>query len=227
MSRRILSALVAALAAGALTTPILGEEARPAADVAAEDQGKAAAAPAAAQPAPGLDVLPELPLRYTANVMVLNAPASGIVRLRMTVEQWTTPEDRKGMLEALKTGGTNALVSVMEKMDRGWLQVENNLRWPIRVATIWKDGDKTRIRIATNRPIYWGEVHESTRSLDYPFGLIELVLPPEGKGKGTLVLATQAGFDDNGRIEIRTMPQNTGPQRVTNVVAEKVKKKKK
>jgi hypothetical protein len=207
---------------GLLTFAVMGEETAPDAGSTGA-KGAPAPPPPAARPAPGLDALPAVPIRYSANVMVLEAPVSGIVRLRMTVEGWTDKEDRVKMFEALKTDGTNGLVAVMEKMDRGWLQVDNNLRWPIRVATIWKQGDKTRIRIATNRPIYWGEVAQSTRSLDYPFGLIELTLPPEGKGEGTLVLATQVGFDKDGRVEVRTMPQNTGPQRVSNVVQEKMK----
>jgi len=209
------------LAVGVLTAGAMGEGAKAEAgakpDAAAKpDTATAKSVPAVVEP------FPAVPIRYSATVMLMGSPGSGIVRLRMTVERWTTNEDRKKMIEALKSGGTPALVSVMEKMNAGYLQVENNLRWPIRTAAIWKDGDTYRIRIATNRPIYWGEVHESTRSLDYPFGIIELALPPEGKGEGALNAATQAGFDDQGRIEVKSLPTNTGPQRVTNVVIEKM-----
>jgi hypothetical protein len=226
VSRKIAAALLLVLALGLMTAGAAGEGANAAGEAKPVTAAKPdAAAAKEASPSPGRAVVepfPAVPIRYSATVMLMGSPGSGIVRLRMTVERWTTNEDRKKMIEALKSGGTPGLVSVMEKMNAGYLQVENNLRWPIRTAAIWKDGETYRIRIATNRPIYWGEVHESTRSLDYPFGIIELALPPEGKGEGALNAATQAGFDDQGRIEVKSLPTNTGPQRVTNVVVEKM-----
>jgi len=124
-------------------------------------------------------------------------------------------------VEALKAGGTPGLIDMMEKMNAGWIQLENNLRWPLRTAAIWKSGADYKLRFSTDRPIYWGEVKESTRSLDYPIGIIELTLPPEGKGEGKLIAATQANFDEQNRLEVKSLPTNTGPQRVTNVEIEK------
>ena len=54
-------------------------------------------------------------------------------------------------------------------------------------------------------------------------------LSPEGKGEGTLLAATQVRFDDQGRIEVKSLPHNTGAQTLSMVekVVPKKKKKKK
>ncbi len=164
---------------------------------------------------------------FTGTLMLVNAPGmSQMGRIRITVERWTTQEERMKMAEALKSGGTNALVDVMDKMQAGYVQIENNLRWPIRSAATWKTEKGRMVRFATNRPISYEETRRNTRSADYPFGYIQLLLPPEGKGEGVLIAAVQAQFDADGKLEVRSLPNNTGPQKVTNVVAELQKPKK-
>jgi hypothetical protein len=160
--------------------------------------------------------------------MIIDAPRTGIARLRLTVERWTTDEERLTLLKALQDGGTEELVKAMHKLDAGYLQVENNLRWPIRVASRWETDEGRHVRIATNRPIHLGEYGKrGTRTSDYPVGVIEFILPPEGKGEGTLLAATRIEFDEQGRIEVHSLPQNTGPQKVTSVTRETPKKSKK
>jgi hypothetical protein len=160
-----------------------------------------------------------VPARFRAMVFVLNAPVSGSARLAITIDRWSTREEKVSLVEALKSG--------MEKMTVGYLQVNSGLRWPIRVASTWPTDKGQAIRLATNRPIYFGEFAKGMRSMDYPIGLIEFTLPPEGRGEGTLVMATRPGFDKEGRIEVRSMPSNTGAQKLTNVEREPIKDKKK
>ena len=216
MSRRIPAILLLALVAVLLASVAAGEDPKPA--PAPPKEG----APASAQgKGTVIEPFPAVPIRYTGTIMYMGSVGSGIVRLRVTVEKWTTTEERKKMVEALKAGGTPGLIDLMEKMNAGYIQLENNLRWPLRTAAIWKSGADYKLRFSTDRPIYWGEVKESTRSLDYPIGIIELTLPPEGKGEGKLIAATQANFDEQNRLEVKSLPTNTGPQRVTNVEIEK------
>jgi hypothetical protein len=176
------------------------------------------AAQAAEEPSPP-------PEQFEATLLILNAPRTNMARLRMTVERWSTKEERVGFLEALKSGGNDGLVSAMEKGQAGYLQVDDNLRWPIRLAARWTTDKGQKVRLATNRPISIGESRSLSRSLDYPIGFIELTLPPEGNGEGILIAAAQVEFDDQQRLQVRSMPQNTGPQRLTSVKRHTPKKK--
>jgi len=49
--------------------------------------------------------------------------------------------------------------------------------------------------IATDRQMSMWEVRNRPRSYDYPFTLIEIRLPKEGKGEGRAFGATQIQFD--------------------------------
>jgi hypothetical protein len=164
---------------------------------------------------------PGAPVTYRATVMVLNAPQTGIVRLRMMIDRWSTDEEKKGLLAALKSGGTRGVVAAMDGMQAGFLQIDDNLRWPIRIASTWKTDKGQKVRLATNRPIDYREILKGARTADYPIGIVEFILPAEGRGEGTLFAATQAGFDDQGRIEVRSLPTNTGAQKMANVEIEK------
>ena len=165
--------------------------------------------------------------RFTGTVMVLNAPATGALYMKITIERWTTDEERKKLAEVLKSGGPDAFADAMEKMEpAGYIQIDNNLRWPIRSAASWKTEKGRMVRFATDRPINIAETQYSTRSRDYPIGVIQLLLPPEGKGEGALLAATQVQFDAEGRLEVKSLPTNMGPQKVINVQSEIVPPKK-
>ena len=165
--------------------------------------------------------------RFTGTVMVLNAPATGALYMKITIERWTTDEERKKLAEVLKSGGPDAFADAMEKMEpAGYIQIDNNLRWPIRSAASWKTEKGRMVRFATDRPINIAETQNSTRSRDYPIGVIQLLLPPEGKGEGALLAATQVQFDAEGRLEVKSLPTNMGPQKVINVQSEIVPPKK-
>lgn len=170
---------------------------------------------------------PPLPQTFTANLLIVNASRSGTARLRMTVDRWSTDEERQQLFLALQEGGTTELVSAMERLTVGYLQVDSNLRWPIRIATTFETSEGRVVRLATNRPISFEESIGRTRSLDYPIGVIQFALPPDGPGEGTLSAATKVRFTEDRKIEITSMPQNTGPQRLTGVRLETPRSKKK
>jgi len=167
------------------------------------------------------------PERFVGIAMVTNAPSTGMVRFRVTVDRWSTDEERTALAQALHNGGTEALVAAMEKNRVGSIQFDNNLGWPLRVASSWQTEKGRLIRLGTNRPIYTEELRRGTRSLDYPIGIIEFTLPPEGPGEGTLLAATRAAFDSQGRLEVKSLPQNAGPQLLHEIEREVPKPKKK
>jgi hypothetical protein len=174
----------------------------------------------------------ELPERFTATLMVVNSPVgpSGIERISIVIERWTTDEERGALLAALRDGGTDELVKAMQELDAGYVQIGQSLGWRLRTAATWQTDEGRKVRVATDRPVYFREQYRGTRSKDYPIGIIEFLLPPEGKGEGALLAATMVQFDDQGRIEVKSLPNNTGPQKLTLIekfVPKKKKKKKK
>ena len=164
--------------------------------------------------------------RFYGTVMVSNAPRTGIMRITVTIERWTTIEERKKLIDAIKAGGTDALVEAMDKLDAGYVQIDSNLRWPIRFAISWQTAKGRLVRFATNRPINFLESWNNTLTSDYPIGVIEVFLPLEGKGEGVLLAATKIRFNEQGRLEVQSLPTNTGPQKLSDVEVEKLKPEK-
>jgi hypothetical protein len=137
--------------------------------------------------------------------------------LAITIDRFSTDEETSTLAAALKSGGTYALVSAMEKTTVGYLHLNGDLRWPIRVAFTWNTEEARFIRLATNGPILDGASAQAPPDTDDPIGIIELKLPRTGRGEGTLVAATRAEFDDQGRLVSIAMPIGSGTQRLTNV----------
>ena len=161
-------------------------------------------------------------------VQVVNAPATGMGRFKVRILRWTTDEERVQLKAALTSGGSKALIDAMEKIEpAAYFQVDMELRYPIRVASTWETEKGRMVRLATDRPIGPREAYARTRSMDYPVGIVEFLLPPEGKGEGILLGAVDVGFDDKGQLEVKSLPQSTGTQRVTMVERMEPKKKKK
>ena len=116
--------------------------------------------------------------------------------LQLTVERWSTPEERKAYLEALVEGKNEknleakqrALLNMMEdaRGDKrnGFARFPRTLGWDITYAWQFMQGSTRVVRLATNRPIAFVEARNNYRTMDYPFGFIELKLNEKGEGEG-------------------------------------------
>jgi len=168
----------------------------------------------------------ELPVTYTANVVKPADTGSRPTRMSITIERWTTDAERQGLLQALQEGGTERLVEAMHGLDVGYVQMQKGLGQRVSVASLWQTDEGQLIRVATDRPFTAGPRLGGTRSLEYPIGVMEIRLPSEGAGEGTIYEATKVKFNEQGQIEIQSMQQDTGPRRLLGVQQEKKKQKK-
>lgn len=170
----------------------------------------------------------ELPVTYRATSVYMGGPGrSQTNRIEVTIERWSTIEERRGFLEALQSGGQEALLKAMEPVDVGYVRVNSSLGYRLRTAARM-DSDKGRtVRVVTDRPISFAESMKAIRSPDYPFGVIEFTVPEDGSaGEGALIFAAQVGFDPDGNLTVKTLPGTTGPQRLMGVERQKERKKK-
>lgn len=171
----------------------------------------------------------DLPVTYRATAVQAGGPGrSQTNRIEVTIERWSTLEERRGLLEALQSGGQEALLKAMEPIEVGYVRVNSSLGYRLRTAARGESDKGVIVRVVTDRPISFAENMKAVRSPDYPFGFIEFTVPPGGDaGEGTLIFAAQVGFDPEGNITVKTLPGTTGPQRLMGVEQQKSKKKKK
>jgi hypothetical protein len=152
------------------------------------------------------------------------AISSGTVKI--VIDRWSTPDERNELIAAFKAGGQDELLKALQKLPKvGYISLPRTLGYDLHYAYQWpaEDGGRT-IVIATDRRIAPGEVWNQTRTMDYPFELIQMKLNAEGKGKGTLAFSTRIYVSKDGsHIEL----ENYGTQPVMlNEITAKTKKPK-
>ena len=141
------------------------------------------------------------------------------------VDKYTPDSEVQRLAKILATKGQDALIQAMwDEKSVGYVKIGSALGYQVAVirSLPGKDGGRI-IRVVTDRPIQFVEVMRSLRSRDYPFGLIELELGPDGRGKGVMVAAAKMEFDENGRLNITSY--GTQPFKILGVRVEKDTKK--
>ena len=104
----------------------------------------------------------------------------------------TTDEQSQRSLGILQDSGQEALLKELSKHDLGNFSVGGRLGRTILGLRVSDVDGKRRIFAVFERWIQFAELRGGYRSVDYPFGVIELFIDPKtGKGEGTLIEASQ------------------------------------
>jgi len=156
-----------------------------------------------------------------ATAMGTSTQTGKIINVNIIIEQFSSPDDRKALIDAFARSGQDGLVGVLEDMKpKGRVRfasggVGNDVKYIIELPS--ENG--RRLRLVTDRNLAFGELYQGTRSRDYSVGAIELVLTPDGKGSGTVLPACKLTVDKKKQqIEIETY-QN--PWKLTNLMISK------
>ena len=133
------------------------------------------------------------PEEFTAVAVANNNIASGVGTVLISVDRWSTEAERAALVGVLRDKGPEALLEALQDMRPvGRIRTPDSLGYDLHYAhqTPAEDGGR-RIVIATDRPIGFWEATNRPRSVDYPFTVIQLELGADGRGKGTMSVATK------------------------------------
>jgi len=162
---------------------------------------------------------PTPPFKLTAFAINLgsNRPAATAGTVEISIERLSTEQERDELIGSLRNGQDSLLKALQENPRVGYIRTPDSIGWDLHYAhaTPTPDGG-TRIFIATDRRIKYWEAFNNTRSLDYPFTLIEIHLGPDGKGEGRMSIATKVVPDANGKL-LRLEDFSIEPTRLQNV----------
>lgn len=158
--------------------------------------------------------------RFTGRLWVEGAPRARMMSITITVDRWTTSEERQRLVDATRSGGAESLLDAMNMMDAGSIEIDTLPRWPIRAAYSWPTEGGRTVRFVTNRPVNIGDGWDGIRTVDYPIGVVELRMSDGGTGEGAVVAAATARFDADDRLEARSLPPSMKPHRLSDIVAE-------
>jgi hypothetical protein len=154
-----------------------------------------------------------------ATAMGTSTQMGKMYNVTIIIEQYSTPDDRKALIDAFVRSGQDGLVDALQDMKpKGRVRfssggVGNDVKYIIELPS---DNKGRRLRLITDRSIAFGELYSGTRSRDYSVGALELVLTPDGKGSGTVLPACKLTVDKKSQqVDIETY-QN--PWNLTNFI---------
>jgi opacity protein-like surface antigen len=111
--------------------------------------------------------------------------------VRITVNRWSTPDERKNLEAVLAESGPDGLLAALQKTEPvGRIYTTGNLGYDLRFAyqmPLATGGRK--IVVGTDRPLSFYEASRRPRSVDYPFTVLEMRVDETGHGQGNLVVA--------------------------------------
>ncbi|MBS1792810.1 MAG: hypothetical protein JSS81_03090 [Acidobacteria bacterium] len=110
----------------------------------------------------------------------------------LTINGTTSDDQAQEYLGILQQGGQNDVLSAIRKNELGRFSIGENIGVPVNVVRESTDGTTRHIFIVFERWTQFAEYRGGYRSLDYPFGVIDLSIDEKtGKGDGTYIAAAQ------------------------------------
>jgi hypothetical protein len=165
------------------------------------------------------------PERFTGRLIDTGgtAPGRSSTYFTLHIDGYTTDQEAQSLAQLLKSDGQDALLKALWEMEEnGWVKIGVNLGYQVVVIRSLPTPEGRVIRVLTDRPIQMAEVMNSLRSKDYPFGVIELKLGPDGTVEAVVIPVSQADFNEEGALEITAF--GTRPFRIIKVKPENIKK---
>jgi hypothetical protein len=157
------------------------------------------------------------PNSYAAVAMGVGGAVGGnSVQFDFRITNFTTDQELEQFALLLKQKGPDALSSSLENLDKGNISPVGHVGDRIAIARKRQAGKTTIITIVTARNMSFIERYKSGRTVDYPYGFLQVTLDENGKGTGKIMGAAKLRFDKKkGVYEI----ESYGNQyiRVTNV----------
>ena len=140
------------------------------------------------------------------------------VNVKVTIYEFSTPEDRQILVDAFKKGQNQGLVNALTKMKAvGRIAITGTLGYDLSYIGLVPTDTGRKIRFVTNRLLRFGEVYNNTQSIAYNLTAGEIEINDKDKGKSTGVLypAAQLAINKEGQLQIEL---RKNPWKLVNII---------
>ena len=140
------------------------------------------------------------------------------VPLKITIERYSTAEDKKTIDDAFAKGQNQGLYDALSKMKSvGRIQIPGTLGYDISYVSSTTTPTGRTVRFVTNRKIAFGEAYHNTQSQAYNLtgGEINIDNQDQKKSAGVLYPAAQLVINKDGDLQIEL---RKNPWRLSNVI---------
>jgi hypothetical protein len=140
-----------------------------------------------------------------ATAMGTSTQLGKTVNVKVTIYEFSTPEDRQILLDAYKKGQNQGLVNALTKMKAvGRIAITGTLGYDLSYISLIPTDSGRKIRFVTNRLLRFGEVYNNSQSIAYNLtaGEIEINDKDKSKSAGVLYPAAQLVINKEGQLQI-------------------------
>jgi hypothetical protein len=139
-------------------------------------------------------------------------PVAGTTaNVKIYISGYSSPQDAERLHATLLNGGPNALLKALRKIKSlGRIETEGSVGfYDFKFVLSKPTATGRHIYAVADRPIGFLEAYFSTRSEEYPFGIMELDLKAgdneREKGEGTLIYAAKLRVIGGEKVEIENL----------------------
>lgn len=146
--------------------------------------------------------------QISATAMGTSTQLGRMISIDIRINEYSTADDRKVLLEVFQEKGTEGVANALHKMhSKGRIAITGTLGFDLNFIRVFEMPDGSRkIRFVTDRPITFGEAWSASRSMDYSLSMGEIIISKtKGETKGTLLPAAKFKVDKSGELEIETL----------------------
>jgi outer membrane protein assembly factor BamB len=117
------------------------------------------------------------------NAMGTSTQLGRLFSINIWINELSTAEDQKILLDAFKAKGNEGLVNAVSKMSsKGRIAITGTVGYDVNYIRRFKQPDgTTMLRMVTDRPITFGEAWSDTRSSDYNLSAVEIIVALDKK----------------------------------------------
>ena len=136
--------------------------------------------------------------------------AGARVNVDLYVRSYTSDAEAKAFAGALLEGGSDALLKKLEKADSiGKITLTGRVGfYDLKLIRSHRTQEGRRIYAVGDRPIGFLEIYAGSRSRDYPFGILQLDLKKNSKGReegsGALLYSAKIKVLEGNSIEVES-----------------------
>ena len=133
-----------------------------------------------------------------------------------------TPKgDINGLLKTLEDEDQDAFLKAISNRELGKFSIGSRVGPTVNFVMMDEVDGKTRIIAVFQRWVRFYEFRSASRSLDYPFGVVEMYIDPKtGKGEGTFIGAAKLDWEKNkktGEYELEVEGFATFPSKLMGI----------
>jgi hypothetical protein len=140
------------------------------------------------------------------------------VGVKVTINQFSTQEDRQVLVDAFKKGQSPGLVKALTKMKPvGRIAITGTLGYDLSYIALIPSPTGRKIRFATNRVIRFGEAYTNSQSkaFDLTAGEFDLNDSDKSKSSGVLYPAAQLIINKQGQLQFEL---RRNPWKLVNII---------